>query len=156
MDGRFADNPKIRPAMAGGARAAADGDTGMVKRSSGKRCRRQVTGFAGSGGREMVRRLRDNPTDPMHPGPMATGTTGRNPRMSHRSSRPKGGRIVAGFAPCSGWEMACRLGDDIADKPRSGRMARGTATGDATMVHQGPAECQCGLMAGLTSRRGKR
>jgi hypothetical protein len=115
-----------------------------------------VTGFAGSGGREMVRWLGDNPTDPIHPGPMATGTTGRNPRMSHRSSRPKGGRIVAGFAPCSGWEMGRRLGDDIADKPRSGRMARGTATGDATMVHQGPAERQRGLMAGLASRRGKR
>jgi len=85
---------------------------------------------------------------------MATGTTGCDPRMSHRSSRPKSGRIVASFAPCRGWEMGRRLGDDTADEPHSGRMARSTTSGNTTMIHQGPAERDCGSMAGLTSQCG--
>lgn len=99
MLGRLADNPHIGPSMTGGTGPAADGNAGMIERSTGERCRRQVTGFAGSAGREMVRRFGNDPTDPMHAGRMATGTTGYDPRMSHRSSRPKSSRIVTRFTP---------------------------------------------------------
>lgn len=83
MRGRLADDPEIGPAMTGGTGPAADSNPGMVERSPGKRCCRQVTGFAGSGGREMVRRFGDNPTGPVHAGRMTTGTAGRDPRMIH-------------------------------------------------------------------------
>lgn len=142
--------------MTAGAGPAADRNSRMAKRSTGKRSRRRVTGLTGSSGREMVRRLGDDATDPIHAARMATGTTGCDPRMSHRSSRPKRGRIVASFAPCRSWEMGRRLSDDTADEPHSGRMARGTASGNTTVIHQGPAERNCGSMAGLTSGRGKR
>jgi len=47
--------------------------------------------------------------------------------------------------------MVRRPRDDTADELHSRRMARGTTIDDATMVHQGPAECHRGLMASLTS-----
>ncbi len=99
MHRRFADNSDIGPAMACRTGPAANSNARMVERSSGERYRRQVTGFAGSGGREMVRRFGDH-RDPVESlaGGVATGTTSRDPRVIHQGSRPEGGRIVASFA----------------------------------------------------------
>ena len=50
--------------------------------------------------------------------------------------------------------MGRRLGDDRTDKLLSYRMTLSAVARDATMVHQGPTERDCGSMAGLTSQCG--
>jgi hypothetical protein len=153
MHGRFAHHANIGPGMARGACAASDRNSRMAKRGTGKRSCRRVTGFTGSGGREMVRRLGDDATDPLHTGRMTTGTTSSNASVIHRGSRSERGGIVAGVASSRGWKMGRRLGDDTADEFHPGRMTRGTCSrGHPTMVHQGPAERHRGFMAGLTSQ----
>lgn len=87
MHGRFADNSRIGSGMTGGAGPAADRNSRMAKRRTGKRSRRRVTGFAGSGRREMVRRLGDDAADPMHAGRMTTNTTSGNAGVIHRGAR---------------------------------------------------------------------
>ena len=127
----------------------------MGKRSTCKRSCRRVTGLTGSGSREMVRRLGQDATNPMHAGRMATGTTSGNAGVIHRSAGSERGGIVAGVASRRSWEMGRRFGDDTADESHSGRMTRGTCSRNhSTMVHQCPAERQRRSVTSLTSQCG--
>jgi len=91
VDGRFTDHVQVGPGMAQGTLTASDRYTGrrMVEiricESTGRG--RYVARFTGRSGWKMIRRFGNDSTDPMQPGPMATGTTSGNAIVIHRSSR---------------------------------------------------------------------
>jgi len=106
--------------------------------------------LAGRGGRDVGRRFAH---DSGISAAMTGRTTGRDPRVIHRSARPEGRRrFVARLAPERGWEVGRRF----AHNPRSSAAMTGRATRrDPRVTKRGPRKRGGGLMARLTGRRGR-
>jgi len=97
----------------------------------------QMTEFAGSGRRKMIRRFGDDPSNPGQSCAMTRRAAGRDPSMVHRGAGKRRGRLMTKLTRARCRKVIRRFRHDPADPGLPGSVAGGTAGCETRMVHRG-------------------